>query len=289
MTARVSIFRTLDALRGVAAGYRFSASKLLSRAELALIRRMPFRVQSAYILELRQVIQFPQQASSMFGEIFINEVYRPVVALPPNPTIVDLGTNLGIFCMYINQLVSQAQIYGFEANPRLFPYLEMNIRHLPDHKNRVDLFNVAVSSEEGFLDFTLDHANLASVASTAFLDTSSFPDAANYRPLRMPCARLDKFVPGRIDFLKCDIEGAEYSVLQDGLLAPERVGQAAIEFHDLKRQSHRFKHIIEAAFANGYALYGPGSDEMRTPHEIMEGVSKAAWTSTITRFCARDL
>ena len=262
-----------------------SASNFLSRVELALIRRLPFKVQSAFVPRLGQVIEFPQHAASTFGEIFLQELYRPLVPMPSNPTIVDLGTNLGMFCMYINGLVSDARIYGFEANPLLFPFLVANIRRLPDRRNHIELFNVAVSDAEGFLDFKLDHTNPASVASTAFLDVSAFPDAANYRPVRVPCAPVGRYVPGRIDFLKCDIEGAEYGVLGDGLLTPARVGQGVIEFHDLDRQSARFRQIIETASASGFMLYAVGSDEPAPAGALLASVAASARTSAVVRFC----
>jgi FkbM family methyltransferase len=243
--------------------------ELISKLELAIVRRTPFSVQSAYVPALKQVVEFPKHFASSYQEIFIQKAYQPMLPLSDGSVVVDLGTNLGVFAMYVNQRLRNAIIYCFEANPKLFPYLQTNLDRMPDYGNKIKAFNVAISDEEGSLQFTMDHANIASVASTACLDTSCFPDAANYRPIKVQCNKLDNFVSSRIDFLKCDIEGAEYGVLEDALLSPDRLGQAAIEFHDVFNHLDEFGHIIETAFKNQFMVHIVGFGEVTSPEQTM--------------------
>ncbi len=264
-------------------------SEFISKVELAVIRRMPFPVQSAYIFELKQIVEFPKCLSSTYNDIFIKKTYQPLAPLPAHSVIVDLGTNLGVFTMYANGMVRYATIYCFEANPILFPYLKANLDRMPDCGNDIKAFNVAISDKAGILEFTIDHVNIASVASIAVLDTSQFPDAENYRPIKVSCNRLDSFVSSRIDYLKCDIEGSEYSIFEDSLLSPDRLGQAVIEFHDIYNRLNDFYRIIETAFRNQFVIHISGFGEAASHQQVDEALRFIRNSTVIIKLCSQPL
>ena len=265
-----------------------SASSRLSKIELALLRRLPFHVRSAYIPALGQSIAYPQCAASSFQDIFIRQIYRPAMPLPVGATVVDLGVNLGMFCMYINGLLRAGRIHCFEANPTLFPHLKKNVEAVVRRGNTVELSNVAIAGESGFLELFTNEDDVVSVAPTAFRDVSKFPDREKYKPVRVASERLPRLVPGRIDFLKCDIEGAEYDVLDDDVLTTDRLGQAAIEFHDVSDRFDRLSRIVETAYANGFSLAFQGSG-MMTPPALLDAVRHSGEEAVIITMCAKDL
>jgi FkbM family methyltransferase len=261
-------------------------SELASKLELAAIHRMPFPIQSAYVPTLKQVVAFPKLLSSSYNEIFIKKTYQPLAPLPAKAVVADLGTNLGVFAMYINAMVRGSAIYCFEANPKLFPYLKVNLDRMPDRGNDIKVFNIAIANKAGTIEFTMDHANIASLASTAFRDTSWFPDAANYRPVKVPCQRLDSFVSSKIDFLKCDIEGAEYAVLEETLLSGDRVGQAVIEFHDVSERLGEFCRIIESALSKQFVIHLPEYGEIKSPEQIEKRLNLERGDAVLVKMCS---
>ena len=263
--------------------------ELISKLQLAAIRRIPFSIQTAYILELMQFVDFPKHLSSTYDEIFIKKVYQPLVPLSVGSVVVDLGAHLGLFTIFINKNVHDSTIYSFEANPKLFPYLEKNLSRMINNGNSVRAFNIAIASEAGVFDFVMDHENIASLASTAFRDTSQYPDAKNYRSIKVPFDRLDRFILSKIDYLKCDIEGAEYVVFDNSLLSPNRLGQAVIEFHDAFKRSDEICEIIKTALESDFLIYIPAFGEVKSLQQVKEILRFGRHPAVVIKMCSREL
>ena len=250
-----------------------------SKVQLAIIRRLPFAVRSAYVPALRQTIREPGRASSVFSEIYWSNLYRPMHKLPSSPNIVDLGANMGLFSIYASQLSPDAKITAFEASPRVYPILIENLSRL--RWGDVRPHNVAVTDREGSIDFQVDRNNPYSLEATAFRDTSTYADPKSLETISVPCSRLDTYVPGYIDFLKCDIEGAEYSAIGD-TLTRKRVDQAVIEFHEIARNWDAFSDIVARARSERFAVL----DRHEQPLTVNEQLRTAPTQNIVVKFCA---
>jgi FkbM family methyltransferase len=261
----------------------------ISKCELALIRRLPFNVGRIFVPSLSQKMAVPEQASSVFNDIFVHDYYRPICPLPKQATVVDLGSNQGLFIIYINKMIHGGTIYGFEANPNAMACLTYNIENIKYNDNKIEIHNKAVSSYNGTIRFLTDVKNKTNVACTAVLDISHFSDADNFQPVDVPCVKLSDIITERIDYLKCDIEGAEYDVLDEVLLTPAVTSQVVCEFHDIVGRRVRLLSIIESALDNGYRIFSADCQAFADKVSFRSWIDRQPSTTIVLKFCAEAL
>jgi FkbM family methyltransferase len=144
-------------------------------------------------------------AQQLFDEIFIYENYRLPKTLKQK-IIVDIGANVGFFTLYSRQKIPNAEIFAIEADPNNYKILKENIRVNPIISN-VRLFNFAIFGNEAKTSF---FCNAISGWSSLFptpeaeeikVNTISFSKFCNINKIK------------HIDFLKIDVEGAEYDII----------------------------------------------------------------------------
>jgi FkbM family methyltransferase len=130
-------------------------------------------------------------------------------------TILDIGANLGIFCIAARQRHPDAIINAYEPNPRALPYLTANIAHL-----NIDLFAEAVGSSSGRVKVLDDGAiNLA----TAHLDDAGEGHQVSF-------GNAIERLNGHVDFLKLDCEGCEWELF-DCTECWSKVQNLRMEYH----------------------------------------------------------
>lgn len=123
------------------------------------------------------------------GGIFVEEEYKPSIA----PTsIADLGANIGIASVWFALRYPKAEITAYEANPDLIPNLRRNVEPLG-----VRVENKAVTHKNGPVTFFVMHRNFS----------SSLDQKGSSIPVTVQGISLSDI---RADFLKMDIEGAEF-------------------------------------------------------------------------------
>lgn len=145
------------------------------------------------------------------------------------PVIFDVGANVGATARRYRELYPRAEIHCFEPYPESFAKLSAAL----SDDARVSLHPVALSSAPGNAVLNVNRS-----AETNSLLPSD-PRAAQYwgeglleteRALEVPLQTLDGFCAeraiARVDVLKLDVQGAEYSVLEgaDALLSARRIG-----------------------------------------------------------------
>ena len=132
--------------------------------------------------------------------------------LQDGDTIFDIGANIGWYSCHMAKKLPMAKIYSFEPIPETFEKLNKNIT-INDITNVV-LNNIAFSSKRETLTFY--YSPLVTGAS------SSQNITENEHMSKLECAAdtLDNYMAvnniEKLDFIKCDVEGAEYFVFQGG-------------------------------------------------------------------------
>jgi FkbM family methyltransferase len=123
-------------------------------------------------LDLRVVDRHEQDTRYIYDEIFVNQVYyHAEMRLPKHPVVMDVGANIGLYCVWAHRRYQPKDIYCYEASPRTFPFLEANVAHLVDPEiTNVRTFNRALASADG-KTLTLHQSPLVSGIST-LLDRS---------------------------------------------------------------------------------------------------------------------
>ena len=128
-------------------------------------------------------------------------------------TVFDIGANIGWYSLNIAKKKKNVQIFSFEPVHTTFENLEKNIQ-LNNCQEVIKYFNFGFSNEAKDLEFYI--SNLTSVSSSAINITES------EETQKMVCKviTLDEFVivnNVKLDFIKCDVEGAELFVYQGAI------------------------------------------------------------------------
>ena len=183
----------------------------------------------------------PYELLHSYREIFGREIYR-FHAVSSTPVIIDCGSNIGLSVLYFKSLYPQARVIAFEPDPGNFNLLQMNLT-----SNKIDgvtLHQEAVWTSNGTVTF-----NAASSEASHITEMTT--------GVSVPARRLKEVLAeeGTIDFLKIDIEGAEYPVLQDCVAELEKVNHLFLEYHGLSRETAKLSDLLAIVKNAGFQLY----------------------------------
>ncbi len=168
-------------------------------------------------------------------DIFRRRVYH-FEASRPDPRILDGGSNIGMSILYFKSVYPKARITGFEPDPAAFPLLQGNLAL--NGISGVDLRPAALSDKEGVLPL------VQQAGGGSRLDPAG--------TLRVPCVRLRDFLADPVDFLKLNIEGAEWPVLEDCSDRLRSVEQMIVEYHHLPGLPHTLHDILGLLHKQGF-------------------------------------
>lgn len=144
-------------------------------------------------------------------EIYIKNIYAPYLYGKKDLTILDLGSNIGLFSMFASRFAKQ--IYAFEPTKETFDIGKKNIEE--NGITNVKLYQKAIMKDDGKVTFW--HADNTTMNSTMEIVTSKNADQVNKIKEEVDAVRLDTLVKEegitRIDFMKMDIEGSECEVI----------------------------------------------------------------------------
>ncbi len=163
-------------------------------------------------VDLRDTGFAPHLMFEGYWEYWITDfVWRNV---KPGQVTVDVGANHGYYTLLLADLVGpQGKVHAFEPNPRLAELLGLNIAvngfwHVAEA--RVEALGDRDGETARFVVPLRDPKNAHLVRPGQRLPEDL--DAARLAVHEVPLASLDEAVPGRADFLKIDVEGAEEAV-----------------------------------------------------------------------------
>lgn len=178
-------------------------------------------------------------------ELYIDEVYK-FKCDSENPVIIDCGANWGLSVLYFKELYPSANIFAFEADPNIFNLLKMNIQSC--NLYNVELINKAVWIDDSFLHFSTDGGLGGSITNLGIKKTNG---------KNIEALRLKNFLTlfQKIDFLKIDIEGAEYDVIKDCSDVLANVSSLFIEYHSSPNSSQTLDEILSIVKKAGFRYY----------------------------------
>ena len=133
-----------------------------------------------------------------------------------NQNIFDIGGNFGWYSLVIAKS-KKVRVFTFEPIPRTFSYLKQNVAL--NKLDNIELFNFGFSDQEQQLEFFYypEGSGNASIAKLS--------DEEGMQSVSCQVKTLDGFTRdqgNRMDFIKCDVEGAELLVFRGGLEAIRR-------------------------------------------------------------------
>jgi len=178
---------------------------------------------------------------STYKAIFEKEIYK-FKCDTETPLIIDCGSNIGLSIIYFKKLYPRAKIIGFEPDPRIFEILKSNIDSLK--YSDVELVNAALWSETATLDFYSDGADGGRVGEKI----------EEVRVIKVPAVKLSGYLHQKIDFLKIDIEGAEFEVLNESKDLLKNVEKIFIEYHSFASCKQNLHQLLVVLAENNFRV-----------------------------------
>ena len=125
----------------------------------------------------------------------------------------DIGANIGWYSNHLSKMFPNSTIYSFEPIPETFNQISANTEL--NGATNIRLNNLALSSKKEKLVF------FYSPTVTGASSSQNITENHNMTKLEIEADTLDNFMITnsitKLDFIKCDVEGAEYFVFQGGL------------------------------------------------------------------------
>lgn len=203
-------------------------------------------------------------------EIFIHEVYK-FETDNPAPIIIDCGANWGLSVIYFKLKYPGAIISAYEADKEIYKMALKNLSafNLQDtglfHKAIWDANGTLIFSSEGSVggtvkDFVLDTSDLnfdEAPADSWVGNYNTYFGVYKTEDNEVVSIRLKDVLKNhnKIDFLKIDIEGAEYKVILDCADELHRVDKLFIEYHSQSTKPQILNEILAVISAGGLRYY----------------------------------
>jgi FkbM family methyltransferase len=173
-------------------------------------------------------------------EIFVDEIYKQ--DLPPKSYIIDCGANIGLSVIYLKKLCPQATIIAFEPDERNFELLKNNIENF-------GLEQVEIRCEAVWIEnTTIQFASEGSM-------TSHIDNNISGTTVPVKAARLKDYLNKPVDFLKIDIEGAEFQVMRDISDQLHFVNHLFLEYHGTFEQNAELSQLFDMIVEKGFKYY----------------------------------
>jgi len=204
-----------------------------------------------------------------------------------NFTIFDIGANIGWYSLLLSKTFKDSSIYSFEPIPKTYLQLKRNIELNGTHN--IHVFNFGFSDQTGPLTFYYYPEGSGNASAAKLTDTPSIQ--------KMTCKvkKLDDFVKQKqigIDFIKCDVEGAELFVFQGGLESI-RQNKPIIFTELLRKWSAKFNYhpnsIIDLLVKEGYHCFSVKDGRLSGIDEITDSTIETNFFFLHERSHARQI
>lgn len=184
-------------------------------------------------------------------------------------TIFDIGANIGWYSNHLAKQFPNSIIHSFEPIPETFNQLSANTEL--NRATNIRLNNLALSSKKEKLFFYY------SPTVTGASSSKNITENHNMTKLELETETIDNFMIAnsitKLDFIKCDVEGAEYFVYQGGFETFKK--HKPIIFSEMLRKwSAKFGYhpndIIEYFLQFGYECYISSNGKLNLINQIDE-------------------
>ena len=166
-----------------------------------------------------------------YKELFNQNIYE-FDADSDTPLILDCGANMGLSLLFFSKRYPKSRIIAFEPDETVLPCLRANITaQLMDN---VELVEKAVWTEETSLNFFTDSGMGGRIGEMY----------SGQSPMSVRTVRLRDYLHDKIDFLKLDIEGAEYQVIKDCEDLLPNISFMFIEYHSRYDEKQQLGELL---------------------------------------------
>ncbi|MBD0343481.1 MAG: FkbM family methyltransferase [Coleofasciculus sp. Co-bin14] len=220
--------------------------------------------------------QVRAEADYFYEDIFENRVYlKHGITLKEGDCIFDVGANIGMFTLFVNQQCKNTTIYAFEPAPPLFEILRLNTTL---HNVNAKLFNYGVSNKtqtatftfypnsSGMSSFYADREEEKEVLKAIMLNQLQSGMAGMEQVMEYSDELLEERFKGQvftcqlrtlsdlivensiesIDLLKIDVQKSEFDVIQ-GIKEQDwkKIKQIVMEVHDIEGRLEQITNLLK--------------------------------------------
>ena len=192
----------------------------------------------------RQKIYFQDfsECIALLEEIMEKRIYD--VAILDPKTIIDVGSNIGIFALFCADRFPKAKIICYEPSSTSFSYLEKNIR-----VNRVQAichnYGLGLPERSAILYASKLGATTATIFASAVND---------FQSELVEILALSNSINYDVQLLKIDVEGSEYEIIDDLIINQKLkwIEHIIIEYHQVSLNSQKIDIQINQVVKEGY-------------------------------------
>ncbi len=216
----------------------------------------------------------PYELLHTYHELFVNQIYR-FKAASDKPVIIDCGSNIGVSVLYFKTLYPGALITAFEPDKQNFSLLKLNVE--TNKLSGVTLCNSAVWIHNDVISF-----------SSSGSEASHISDGADSSSTTIKATRLNDMLEEHetIDFLKIDIEGAEWEVLKDCAKNLQKVEHLFLEYHGKTGENEKLNNILSIINQVGFSVYFQNAADLLT-QPFLHKTTGTLYDVQLNIFCFR--
>ena len=179
---------------------------------------------------------------SAYREIFVEEIYA-FQAENQCPVILDCGANIGLSILYFKLKFPDSKIFAFEADPQICQILRNNIKQ--NNIKGVEIENKAIWSSEMVVDFKGEGSDGGRIEHRSDKSCIKVPAVSLYSILQTQ----------KYDFVKIDIEGAEWESLKNCKPVMKNLKYVFVEFHSFIETKQELGEMIDFFEQEGFRVH----------------------------------
>ncbi|MBI4063356.1 MAG: FkbM family methyltransferase [Elusimicrobia bacterium] len=203
-----------------------------------------------------------------FGDYEPEETNLMRQFLEKDSVVVDIGANVGWHSIMLSREVPQGKVLAFEPIPLIFEYLKKNLAL--NNAGNVETYNYGFSDEQERLRFYFD-PKLSAGTSARDMDQERQNVLIEAEVKRMDDT-IAHLTP-KIDFIKCDVEGAELLVLK-GAIETIKKNRPALFLEMLRKWSAKYNYhpndIIALMAGLGYECFSINNQRLAAFDQMTE-------------------
>ena len=174
----------------------------------------------------------------------------------PGAVIIDIGAHIGLFSIIASQITGAAgKVYAFEPAPSTYELLQKTLA-INHNESVIETFQKAVGRETGKITFFVSDGQADNGNSLV-----NYKDDRPLHGIDVEVTSVDAFIKekkiNRLDFIKIDVEGAEYDTLRgaaETLQNLRPVCIVAIHPEPIKAKGDRLEDIYDFIISRQYKI-----------------------------------
>jgi FkbM family methyltransferase len=171
-----------------------------------LDKSLPIQEKYGYLLGLISLIR----------DIMLHDQYLIREYIKDDFTVIDAGSNIGVFSIFAHYVAPKAKIFAFEPVIKNFKILEKNIEG-NGLFDKIKIFNVGLGEKKCEKQIMISNQPLATDSTFCDSDFCKNHDKKFTTSSMVQVLTLDDFIEDneidRVDFIKIDTEGYERQIL----------------------------------------------------------------------------